>query len=141
MALFAGAQPTWIQPQARRLSHLVNFNQTKSGPTTVARKNSGIVSWCDCYENGRFQVVRRRQACRLNSCLLSVFPISVAAHYITIFVLQRKFRICQNTGNAKLREGRSEPTHDDLSAAVASAGDKAANHHCLISFSSNETSG
>jgi hypothetical protein len=63
--------------------------------------------------------------------LLRVFPVFVAAHYITIAVKQRKFRICQNTGYAKLCQARAEATHDHLSEAIAAAGNEPANQHRL----------
>src|SRR5438067_2459438 len=77
-ASYAGIQPSWSRPECRTLSQLINFNQTYPRPTTVALKNSGIASGRDCYDDGRFQVVRRRQAGRLNRRLLCVFPIIVS---------------------------------------------------------------
>src|SRR5438874_8853667 len=43
-----------FQPRGGRLSQLVNFNQTYPRPTTVARKNSGIVSGRDWCKDRRF---------------------------------------------------------------------------------------
>src|SRR6266446_5629484 len=84
-----------FQPHGRPLSQLINFNQTNSGPTTVARKSSGIVSSRDSYNDGRFQVVRRRQASRLNGRLLRVFPIIIRVDDIAVAIAQANEWVCQ----------------------------------------------
>src|SRR5438105_4722680 len=94
---------------------LVNFKQTYPRSETDSRKNSGVISGRDRYDDGRFQVVRRRLASRLNGRLLGVFPIIVSIESIAVAIVQAKVRVCQHSGDIEWRLGKggSEPTEHD----------------------------
>src|SRR5437868_192552 len=94
---------------------LVNFKQTYPRSETDARKNSGVISGRDRYDDGRFQVVRRGLASRLNGRLLGVFPIIVRIDDIAVAIVQAKVWVCQHSGEIEWRLGKggSEPTEHD----------------------------
>src|SRR5207237_9395194 len=95
------------------------------------RKNSGILSSRNGHNHGRLKVIRWRKPGCLNRRLLRIFPIIVSFYDHAVLVHQSYYWVGQSAGDAKLRQGWAEAAHHHLSAAIASAGNKATNHHAL----------
>src|SRR5207244_3346483 len=89
----------WRYPGARSSpaligsSELVNFNQTYPRSTTVARKNSGIVSGRDCCDDCRLLIIGWGLARGTDRSLLRVFPVIIGLDDISVLVYQSHDRV------------------------------------------------
>src|SRR5205823_14806103 len=110
---------------------LVNFNQTYARSTTVARKNSSIVSSRDWCEHCRLQVIGRRKSSRFNFGLLRILPVIIALDDVSVGVHQSHHWVGQSAQDAKLRSRESGPeaAYQHLSGtAIVSACNKSSDH-------------
>ena len=89
---------------------MVNLDQGDAGCAARAADNGGKAAGIEVDQQCRFQLVRRRQPCRLDGALFCFFPIVVRGQAGSLHVEQVERWIKQRILNASAGEGLADRT-------------------------------